>query len=315
MPMNVPITHRFLTLAALTSLTSLAAGQSFSYNTGSIGTTADGLHRNGVLLDQPGSLAAAGDFSASYSANAHTAVPFQAPVNPPASSPFTIEFWARPTGSDNDDAPVNNRVGSGNRAGWVFFQRAPGTGWNFRMYDGNGSNLGWDLTGGTSTLNAWSHVVATWDGSAARLYVNGTLATATNAAVSGGYVANTVNEFSFGALADGNSPFNGSVDEIAFYPTALSAARILVHFQTAASTTPGAYAAMVAADGALLHFQQNPPFATISKPGTSPVITFTGILTRSSTLAAESWEDLDVTSPYTVPVTPGVPKMFFRARR
>ena len=299
----------------LIAFTGIASGQSNSYNTGSLGAAADGQHRNGVLLDQPGSLVAFGDFSATYSGSSHSVVPFFTEVNPPASSPFTIEFWAYPTNSDGDDAPVNNRIGSGDRAGWVFFQRAPGSGWNFRMYDGVGSNLGWDITGGTSTLNAWSHVVVTWSGSAARLYVNGTLASATNNVPSGGYRVNNVNQFSIGALADGASPFTGSVDEIAFYPTALTPARILEHFQTASSTTPGAYQAMVLADGALLHFQQNPPFAKIAKQGANQVITFTGILTRSSTLAEESWEDLDVASPYLVPITPAEPKLFFRARR
>src|SRR5207249_7464640 len=47
------------------------------------------------------------------------------------------------------------------------------TGWNWRMYNGNGSQVGWDLTGGTATLDAWSHVVGVWDGTTAKLYVNG----------------------------------------------------------------------------------------------------------------------------------------------
>ena len=48
------------------------------------------------------------------------------------------------------------------------------------MYDGVGSNVGWDLTGGPYTMNTWSHVVAVWTGSAARLYVNGQVVDTTN---------------------------------------------------------------------------------------------------------------------------------------
>jgi hypothetical protein len=292
----------------------IATAQTPSYNTGTLGATADGSHTEAVLLDQPGALPAFGDFSVAYSASSRTTLPFLTAVNPPASSPFTIEFWARPTGSDNDDVPVNNRIGSGNRSGWVFFQRAAATGWNFRMYDGNGDLRGWDITGGTSQLNAWSHVVVTWDGSSARLYVNGTDTNASNIG-SGTYNASTTAVFSIGALADGGSPFNGSVDEVAFYSTALSASRILEHYQTASSTVPGAYSSLVVADGALLYYQQNPPFAKIATQGANQVITFTGILTQSTSLAAESWEDLSVTSPYTVTPTPEKPKLFFRARR
>ena len=72
---------------------------------------------------------------------------------------------------------------------------------------------------------------------------------------------------------------------------------------------------MVVVDGPLLYFQQNPPFAKIAEQGGNQVVTFTGKLTRSASLAVDSWEDLDVTSPYTVVITPETPKMFFRARR
>jgi hypothetical protein len=295
-------------------LASIATAAPPSYNTGSLGVAADGTHTETVLLDQPGALPAFGDFSAGYAGGARTTVPFLTAANPPASSPFTIEFWAWPTASDNDDVPVNNRIGSGNRSGWVFFQRAAATGWNFRMYDGNSSNTGWDITGGTSQLNAWSHVVVTWNGSSARLYVNGNDTNAANS-MSGIYNPSATAVFSIGALADGSSPFAGSVDEVAFYPTALSASRILAHYQTASSTVPGAYSSLVIADGALLYYQQNPPFAKISTQGANQVITFTGILTQSPSLAADSWEDLAVTSPYTVIPTPDKPRLFFRARR
>lgn len=242
----------------------LLVGSAFSatvsYNSGSLGPAADGVNSDGVTLYQPGATSAPGDRSVGYSAGAVTTVAFQSSLNPVTTSAFSIEFWARPTASDNDDVPVNNRVGTGDRSGWVFFQRAAGTGWNFRMYNGAGSTLGWDLTGGTSTLNAWSHVVATWNGSAATLYVNGALADSTNTAgLNGIYNPNTANTvFSIGALADAGSGSNGLVDEVAFYGSALSEAQILNHFNLAASTTPGAYNAAVSADGALLHLTNVP---------------------------------------------------------
>jgi hypothetical protein len=292
-----------------------------SYNTGSLGKPANGDNTNNVVLDQVGAVAAWQDFSTGYAQGGRTTVPYRAELNPAASSPFTIEFWARPTAFDGDDAPVGNRVGgTGDRSGWVFFQRDPVTGpgtkgWNLRMYNGQGTAVGWDLTGGSYSLNAWCHVAAVWNGSSARLIVNGVLADATNdPSRAGGYVANAADSANFyvGALINGDSPYVGQVDEIAFYPTALSDAKLLAHFNTASSRVPGAYSNLVKTDGATLYLQQNPPTATITNPGLLPTVTFTGILTQSADLL--NWTDLDVTSPYTPPA-PLPAKLFYRARR
>lgn len=252
-----------------------ARAQTISPNTGSLGPSANGTNSAAVTFG-PGAVTAGGDLSAVYDGTgaALTTVPFNASLNPASASPFSIEFWGRPTASDNDDAPVSNRVAAGNRSGWVFFQRVAGTGWNFRMYNGVGSGLGWDLTGGTSNLNAWSHVVATWDGSAATLYVNGVLADNTNdPAATGVYNANTSTASLILAQSDTGSPYTGSVDETAFYPSALTPAQVLAHFTAATSGTAGAYQSLVRSDGALLQLSNNP----VPEPGTV-VLTGAGAL-------------------------------------
>jgi hypothetical protein len=292
-----------------------SAAPSTSYNTGTLGTAGDGANSTGVVIDQPGAISTYPDYSSTYASPDNTTVPFRPELNPIASSPFTIEFWAKPTASDNDDAPVSNRLGgSVNRTGWVFFQRAAGTGWNFRMYNGNGTALGWDLTGGTSTLNVWSHVVAVWNGSSAQLYVNGANTNAPNNGA-GGYNVNVTESFYLGALIGGGSPSTGSVDEVAFYPTALSATQISNHYAAATNPALGKYSSLVLADGAIEYLQQNPPSATLTVTSTSPLITpvtFTGILSQSPDLV--TWTDLVVTSPYTPP-SPQPDKLFFRAHR
>jgi hypothetical protein len=304
----------FPALISFAALTLVAgAAPTTSYNTGSLGPAADGASSTGVLIDQPGALPVFNDFSLSYLAPDNTTVPFRPEINPPAASPFTIEFWAWPTGSDNDDGPVSNRLGSGNRSGWVFFQRNPATGWNFRMYDGVGSNLGWDLTGGTATLNAWSHVVAVWTGSAALLYVNGVLADSTNTdGLSGVYNPNTFKSLYIGSLVAGGSPYNGRLDEIAFYPSALTPAKILAHFNAGSSPVPGTYSSLVKAEAPLLYLQQNPPTVSLTMAGVTPTVTFTGILAVSPDLV--NWQDLTVTSPYTPPA-PQPRTRFFRSHR
>lgn len=299
-------------LALLGQLPSAHAADPLSYNTGSIGVAGNGTHTNSPQLDQAGALKAFGDYSVTYAAGNRTQVPFLPQLNPASSSPFTIEFWAKPSLSNDNNAPVANRIATGNRSGWVFFQRAPATGWNFRMYDGNGSTVGWSLTGGTSTLGAWSHVVCTWDGSSARLFVNGSQVDDTNDAASGIYNASTSAIFSVGALSTAESPFSGSIDEVAFYPTALTLVQITNHFNAAASPAIGSYSAQVLADGAVEYLQQNPPAVSIANAGAIPSVSFTGILAQSTDLT--TWQDLAVASPYTPPA-PASGTQFFRAHR
>ncbi len=302
---------------AVSAAAGVSTAQPLSYNTGSLGTAGDGTHIGGPLLDQPGVLAAYDDFAVTYSAGSRTTVPFLAALNPPSGSPFTIEFWAKPVSSDNDDAPVANRIATGDRTGWVFFQRGPEVGYDFRLYAASGSSYGWDLEGGPYTLDQWTHVVGVWSGSDARLYVNGVLANATNRpGLSGVYAANPIDSaasiFSVGALFDGGSPSAGGVDEIAFYSSALTAQQIAAHFAARSSSEADAYASLVVADGAMEYLRQNPPTAQISLATGVPKVTFTGILSQSLNLTG--WEDLTVTSPYFVP-SPVPAKLFFRAHR
>ena len=238
-----------------------ASATTTSLNTGSLGAPANGTNADPVTL-VPGAVAAGGDLAANYNGvgGTNTNIPFQSGLNPSSGNAFSIEFWANPTTSDNDDSPVSNRVASSSpRSGWVFFQRAAG--WNFRMYSGTGSNLGWDLTGGTSTLGTWSHVVATWDGSAAQLFVNGVLADNVNDATGGGpigtYTASLTANFFVGST-DTGSPYNGAVDEVALYGSALTAAQISSHFALATGGAAGVYHSTVLADGARLQLTNNP---------------------------------------------------------
>src|SRR4051794_12935917 len=122
MPMFQSKSGLFLAVVAL--IAGAARAASVSYNTGSLGPAANGTNAD-TVTSGPGAVSGS-DLSAVYTgaSGSNTVVPFQSALNPAAANPFTIEFWARPTGSDNDDAPVSNRVASGNRSGWVFFQRA-----------------------------------------------------------------------------------------------------------------------------------------------------------------------------------------------
>ena len=230
----------------------LPARTNLNLNSGSLGAAANATNFNVFPV---GSGAIAGSRNgAAYFNGSRTIVPFQPAVNPPASSDFTIEAWVQPTVEVTDapgPAPLNNRYSySGvNRQGWVFFQRSPSTGWNFRTYKASGSSTGINITGQASNPNAgkagtWNHLVAVWEGASttATLYVNGEQV----AQGTGDYVANTddhpaseavngaagLSVGSYNNTEPGSNPFTGLVDEVAFYGAKLTAAQVLAHYQS-----------------------------------------------------------------------------------
>jgi hypothetical protein len=276
-------TRLFTVLAASLLLAGAAsAAITSSLNSGSLGSFGDLTNDDGVTF-APGLLSGSsnpGDLTAYYPggplgpgnpAGPNSFLNYNAALNPAANQPFTIEFWANPgsevtTGAGR--APVFNRVSASPRSGWVFFQRDVNSGWNFAMYNGTGSTLGWDLTGGTAPANAWSHVVATWNGTSAALYVNGVLADNSNTAgLNGVYNASTSAVLSLGAYDNGDNSFLGGVDETAFYNIALTPDRILAHFQAATSLTLDAYTSEVFADHPVEYVQNVPEPGSIALLG------------------------------------------------
>lgn len=194
-------------------------------------------------------------------------IPYNGALNPDNTQAFTVEAWLYPV-SDQINAgqcPVNNRVAgnAANRTGWVIFQRAPdstyagksgyeGIGWDFRMYNYfNGSSGALEVTNNTPyAIGQWMHVVFVYQprnlsNATLTAYFNG-VPTATNVWNGGstgtqpGYVANDPTNdaaLSLGTYnnASGVPPsadsYSGGIDEFAWYPTNLTAAQILAHYQ------------------------------------------------------------------------------------
>jgi hypothetical protein len=85
------------------------------------------------------------------------------------------------------------------------------------------------IAGGSGPLNTWSHVVGTFDGTTARLYVNGVAVA--SAALSGPYQPQARNPLWIGQGEIGNNLyFPGQVQEAAVYATALSSAQVQHHY-------------------------------------------------------------------------------------
>lgn len=211
-------------------------------------------------------------------------VPFTPGLNP--NPPFTVEFWAKPNtlGADvfSPLANLNSYFTSANRSGWIFYAGGPGGYWQFRVGGENSYAASPKSANGTATNGAWSHVVGVFDGAAAKLYVNGALAASADALGTAPFKANEWVGLRIGSTAlagsdgvttwnhpYGNRQFDGWVDEVAIYASALTADQIASHF-SAASTNNAGYHAQILADQPLGYWGLDEPAFTNPDPAGYP---------------------------------------------
>ena len=212
--------------------------------------------------------------------NSVSTMPYLAENNPNAGIPFTFEAWLRPMrDQQGGQCPVNNRWPKlGHRTGWVIFQRFPnasyanvpginneGHGWCFRMFDGV-TGGGYDvLTATDYSIGKWQHLVVTWEPQfdngdpglngnnqwqgVLTAYVDGVAVASNPGAL---YAANTNPPEDLGVPADfavgaynaastlGNNPFEGDIDEVAFYNGfLLTPDQILEHYMAGTNSNYG----------------------------------------------------------------------------
>jgi len=177
--------------------------------------------------------------------NGYVLIPYHPELNPLMpdnlhGAPFSAEVWVRPAaissdpngysiplsmfGSYNDPNPPYN-----NANGWNFYQSpGPTAHWIFNM-----KTVGFFSSGDSGVaveLLKWTHLAFTFDGATGKFYVNGVAVSSAGGIT--GYYANPSHDGQIGAGVNvGFLPFNGSIDEVAFYTNALSAADILNHYQ------------------------------------------------------------------------------------
>jgi hypothetical protein len=141
-----------------------------------------------------------------------------------AAGDFSVELWYKTTSTARGDIfnfKTTNDFG-------IFANQA-----------GNGTIGGWHNgllpTIATVPINNWYHVVYVRTGGTITLYVNG---------VASGSQANAQSMSSGAEITvgdnKGGSWFAGSVDEVAYYPSALSAARVSAHYAAASQTNANA---------------------------------------------------------------------------
>jgi hypothetical protein len=97
---------------------------------------------------------------------------------------ISVEAWVRNTSAANLGNIVSNyNTSVPSNLGFLLRRANTGVNGNFEFYVGNGSTfVSVNTPANTNTLNVWTHVAGTWDGSVLRFYINGVLsATASSA--------------------------------------------------------------------------------------------------------------------------------------
>jgi hypothetical protein len=198
----------------------------------SSGLNRTGTYRNGLTYAQEDALTNGSDYavvSPGSSGVGYTNSQQAAPTT------YTMEAWIK-TGSFN----------GGKILGYENAQTGWGTSHDRVLYMTNNGRIGYGIVSGgaqqsiLSTAlfnnNQWHHVVATQGAAGMALYVDGVLigtnATTTPDAYTGYWRLGGGNLTGWPS-APASSALVGSFDEVAVYPTQLSAAQVLAHYQAA----------------------------------------------------------------------------------
>ena len=177
----------------------------------------DGTYAGGVKLGQPGALT--GDKATAVAFDGHTAGA-TVPGSPSLKvTNITVELWIKKTSESGygiyvakDYVELLNNSFNGRLELRLTASADPAL-----------------VSSATLALNTWYYVVATYDGNVASLYINGQLDSAHPTVAT---PAPTDGPVSIGRRFDGF--FNNAVlEEVAIYPTALSADRVAAHWHVA----------------------------------------------------------------------------------
>lgn len=247
-------------------------------NLGTLGAAAKPYYVGNTTYAVAGALVGSADTAASFDGvSGKVAVPFVPALSNTA--PFSVEAWVKPNVAYTDGtlaAVLSCAQMAGNRSGWLVYQSSGG--WNLRMYNQNGGNTVANVTGGSApVVGTWYHLVVVYDGTNAKIYVNGVAATGTLGTPA--FVPNTDGPLSIGTRSDNGFYYNGAVDEVAVYTNALSEADVTAHFQNGTSATPAtAYDQVVLAANPIVYLRLNEPAYPAPDPTTYPIAKNSGSL-------------------------------------
>src|SRR2546428_2081928 len=190
------------------------------------GNAITGSYEPGVSLGQPGALS--GDSAAAFASGAALVLPNAAGLDLRAA--VSVEAWVRPSAASQNGGIFEKTVGGAVNSQYMMLLEAGVA--KFRVKTTAGSLIPAD--GPVLPLGSWTHLVGTFDGSTVRLYVNGALF---SSAPASGPLSGGAGQSFIGRLGQGVFPFQGTLDEVAVFPSALSAERVRAHYQASSAAS------------------------------------------------------------------------------
>jgi RHS repeat-associated protein len=195
------------------------------------GNANTGTYINGPTLGAAGGLAGDSDTAVSFDgSNDYATIPSSTSLNLPSTA-ITLEAVVKP-GTITSQVPIFLKsYSSFNSPYYQYGLFLDATGAVRFSIAVNGSLTGAEFYNTGWVANAWNHIVGTYDGSTARIYVNGTLVGTQMVTV--GTINSYATPLDIGAYEtktkSAGNVFPGVIDEVAVYSTALSTARIQAH--------------------------------------------------------------------------------------
>ncbi len=218
-------------------------------------------------------------------------IPYALELNP-VTGPWSAEAWVKPDSLDPGHfrtvfSSMWNSDFGGHVFGWNVYQHVAGV-WTLNIFNGSGSStFVSDFAHNPLDTNKWYHMVIADDLTTIRFYVNGTEVGSSTAAPSG-FVANGINgdvsvagaPTVLGQRSDkAFDPFDGKIDEVAFYNKALTLQQVQAHFANSVALS-------------------------LSVAGTNVILTWPfGTLQQSTQVNGTYVDMISATSPAPVPIT------------
>jgi hypothetical protein len=195
--------------------------------------TVTGTYNGGSILGVPGAVQGDNDTCVYFNGTGYVGMGNTYIMG--GTSAFSIEAWVQlqAFGSNLVAFIAGNywSNGSGDQ-GWGLSIQNNGLIEFFRIL--NGTYQGPSTAVNTMPLGQWVHLVGTYDGATMTLYMNGQ---SVGSAASTQSVSTTGNGFRIASNNGGSNMWNGMIDEVAVYNYALTAAKVLAHYQAARFTS------------------------------------------------------------------------------